>query len=347
MNGFAFFCIIVSMKYLLLFCFIVLLVGCNNKQTEIRVLPIKEKWIKGKLYQKKIPVEKKAGTKKIILITLAGFDGGHLPHKSLLSLATNGYDVFSLAYSAPPSVLPRKFAEIPIEYLEKAVQWLNSHPLYQNHQIVLVGVSKGAELALLYGSYYQNIHGIIAYSPTCVLLPDIMPSNDSTQVKSPWSYRYKPLAFIPVDKLDTTKQTITYKNYILPWLSKSQAFRKAMIPVEKISCPMLLFSGSDDKMWESAKMGQFIQLKLEMNFKPKQAQHIIFKNAGHLFFGFGDNLPQKSRLVWQKTMHQKAYKFLLGGTHQGNIKAMKASQQHVYRFLRNLNKSTPFKELNQ
>lgn len=347
MDGFAFFRIIVSMKYLILFCFIVPLVGCNNKRTDIQVLPIKEKWIKGKLYQRNNPGKKKTGTKKIILITLAGFDGGYLPHKSLLSLAINGYDVFSLAYSAPPSVLPHKFAEIPIEYLEKAVQWLSNHPLYQNHQIVLLGVSKGAELALLYGSYYQNIHGIIAYSPTCVLLPDIIPSNDSTQVKSPWSYRYKPLGFIPVNKLDTGKQTITYKNYVLSWLSKPQVFRKAMIPVEKINCPMLLLSGSDDKMWGSAKMGEFIQLKLEVNFKPKQAQHIIFKNAGHLFFRFGDDLPKKSRLVWQKTMHQKTYKFLLGGTHQGNIKAMKASQQQVYRFLRNLNKSTPFKGLNQ
>lgn len=337
------------MKKLLIFCLIFCCITCKKKSQNIRIVPVEESWIKGELYKHRLAAETDRNThpiKKTVLITLSGFEGGLLPRKSLFALAEHGYDVFSLAYFAPPSVLPNKLAEIPIEYLAKAVRWIKSQKRYQNYSVVLLGVSKGAELALLYGSYYQNINGIIAYSPSCILLPDIVSAKDTSATQSPWSYQYKPLSFAPVKKIDTNKTKVVYEKYISPWLSNVAVFKKAMIHVEKITCPLLLLAGNDDKMWGSAKMSNLIQYKLEANFKPRQATSFIFKNAGHRFFWFGTKPPKTSETVWHKSILNVNYQFLLGGTHQGNIEAMKNSQQEVLRFLQQLDKPLA-KNLNQ
>lgn len=331
------------MKKLLIVCSLLLgLFTCQKKQANVRIIPVKETWIKGDLYRKVLPTNTKpaASNKQTVVVTLSGLEGGHLPKSSLLALADKGYDVLSLAYVAPPSVLPNKIAKIPIEYLAKAVNWLKANPYYKKHAIALLGVSKGAELALLYGSYYQNIDGIIAYSPSCLLLPSIATANDSKPTQSPWSYQYKPLSFAPVKKLSKKSQTINYGQYITPLLKNVDVLKKAMIRVENINCPMLLLTGDDDKMWGAEKMARLILYKLEANFKPKQAKSVVYANAGHRFFWFGDSPPANSDNIWVKTIANTQYKFLLGGTNTGNQQAMQKSQQEVLRFLQVLNGQT-------
>lgn len=331
------------MKKLLIVCGLFLcLATCQKKQANVRIIPVKESWIKGDLYKNILPKNSKKASlsKKTVVITLSGFEGGHLPKTSLLALAGKGYDVFSLAYVAPPSMLPDKISKIPIEYLAKAVNWLKSNNNYQNHSIVLLGVSKGAELALLYGSYYHNIDGIIAYSPSCLLLPSITTTNDSKPTQSPWSYQYKPLPFAPVKKLVSTTKTVTYQQYIEPLLKDVGVLKKAMIKVENIRCPMLLLSGNDDKMWGAEKMARLILYKLEANFKPKQAKSVVYKNAGHRFFWFGDLPPANRDNSWAKTILNTPYNFLLGGNATGNQQAMQKSQQEVLSFLHLLENQT-------
>ncbi|WP_082226496.1 acyl-CoA thioester hydrolase/BAAT C-terminal domain-containing protein [Microscilla marina] len=336
------------MKNILFICGMFLCMTCKKKHQNVRVIPVKESWIKGELYKNTLPTGAKTTPvlKKTVLITLSGFEGGHLPKASLLALAGKGYDVFSLAYVAPPSVLPDKISKIPIEYLAKAVNWLKTNTAYKDHSIVLLGVSKGAELALLYGSYYQNIDGIIAYSPSCLLLPGITSSSDPQPTQAPWSYQYKPLPFAPVKKLDKSAKIVTYQKYIEPLLKNVEVLKNAMIKVENIRCPLLLLTGTDDKMWGSEKMARLILYKLEANFKPKQAKSVAYEQAGHLFFWFGDSPPSTHSNSWRKSILNTQYQFLLGGTSDGNQQAMQKSQQEVLNFLHTLD-SRPIKTLSQ
>ncbi|OJJ19239.1 hypothetical protein BKI52_20725 [marine bacterium AO1-C] len=321
------------MKYLSALLLLLLTVGCKKKRPNVQVIPIQQKWIKAKLFKKYWIGSDTTSAKKTILITLSGFEGGHLPEKSLRALANQGYDILSLAYSAPPPGLPNAFVEIPIEYLAKAVNWLKNQNKYKKHKIVLLGVSKGAELALLYGSYYQNIDGIIAYSPSYVLLPALSSSKSSRPNRSPWSYQYKPLPFIPVKKVDVNTKTVIYKDYIAPWLSDMKVFKQARIPVERINCPMLLLAGQNDQMWDAAKMSQLIQYKMEASFKPHKITQVVFKNAGHRFFGFGEALPEYTSTAWEKKLDNQSLRFMLGGTKEGNHKAMVEGQKQVMKFL--------------
>ena len=355
------------MRYLSALLLLIWVVGCKKKQSNVQIIPVQQKWIKGKLFKKyrtdndvNAPQNKvaKAATqnkiKKTVLITLAGFEGGHLPEKSLSALANQGYDVLSLAYSAPPVALPNSFVEIPLEYLAKAVNWVKNQRQYKKHKVVLLGVSKGAELALLYGSYYQNIDGIIAYSPSCVLLPAFLSAKSTSSSRSPWSYQYKPLPFIPVKKVVHSSKSIIYKNYITPWLSDIKVFKQARIPVERIDCLVLLLAGKDDQMWDAAKMSQLIQYKMEASFKPHKVTQVIFENAGHHFFGFGESSPKYTSTTWEKVLDNQSFKFKLGGTEEGNDQAMLAAQQQVMRFLHHIENppsidslDSKFRNLNQ
>jgi len=321
------------MKYFNILLLLLLVGGCKKKRPNVQVIPIQQKWIKGKLFKKYWIGNDTISAKKTTLITLSGLEGGHLPEKSLRALANQGYDILSLAYSAPPPILPNTFVEIPIEYLAKAVSWLKSQKKYQRHKIVLLGVSKGAELALLYGSYYQDIDGIIAYSPSYVLLPALSSTKSPKSNRSPWSYRYKPLPFVPVKKIKPDGNSITYKNYIIPWLSDMKVVKQARIPVERINCPLLLLAGKDDQMWDAAKMSQLIQYKMEASFKPQKVTKVTFEKAGHRFFGFGETMPEYNNTIWQKTLNGQPLQFEQGGTKEGNLKAMLEAQKQVKKFL--------------
>jgi len=321
------------MKYFGVLLLLLLAGGCKKKRPNVQVIPIQQKWIKGKLFKKYWIGQDTTSAKKTVLITLSGLDGGHLPEKSLRALANQGYDILSLAYSAPPAVLPNTFVEIPIEYLAKAVSWLKNQRKYKKYRVVLLGVSKGAELALLYGSHYHDIDGIIAYSPSCVLLPALSSVKSSIPNRSPWSFQYKPLPFVPVKKVETSEKSITYKNYVIPWLSDMSVFKQARIPVERIDCPLLLLAGKDDQMWDAAKMSQLIQYKMEASFKPQKVTKVTFEKAGHRFFGFGEALPEYTSTIWTKTLDGQPLQFKQGGTKEGNLKAMLGARARVKEFL--------------
>jgi dienelactone hydrolase len=99
-----------------------------------------------------------------VIVFLGGSSGGLGYEEELKSLALNGYSVFSLAYFKKDG-LPDKLENIPLEYFENAFDWLSTKSQADTSKLLLLGVSRGAELALLLGSYYPQVKGVIAYSP--------------------------------------------------------------------------------------------------------------------------------------------------------------------------------------
>ncbi len=79
------------------------------------------------------------------VITLGGGAGGVSSFRSEL-LASYGFATLSLAYFGYEG-LPFRLQEIPLEYFEKAISWLQNHPTIDPNRIALWGVSRGAELS--------------------------------------------------------------------------------------------------------------------------------------------------------------------------------------------------------
>jgi dienelactone hydrolase len=95
------------------------------------------------------------------VLQLGGSLGGHSELPAGL-LASHGYPSLSLAYFKEPG-LPPTLKNIPFEYFEKALRWLASQPGVDPKRVVVLGVSRGAEAALLLGATYPDlVHGVIA-----------------------------------------------------------------------------------------------------------------------------------------------------------------------------------------
>ena len=125
-------------------------------------------------------------------ILLFGGSAGGLPGPFTASmLAGRGYPVLALAYFREPG-LPRNLERIPLEYFQRALQWMRQRRDVDPQRIVTFGISRGGELSLLLASTFPNlVHGAIEYVGANVA------------GASSWTYRGKPLPLsIPVDRID-------------------------------------------------------------------------------------------------------------------------------------------------
>ena len=109
--------------------------------------------------------------------------------------------------------------------------------------------------------------------------------NNQTNSNSSWTINSKQIKFVPYD-VTGIKNFNDYYAIYKQSLTQTSFVENAMIEVENISGPILLFSGSDDamiRMWPSKEMSEMIVGRLKSrNFKFK-FRHICFEGAGHVF----------------------------------------------------------------
>ncbi len=231
------------------------------------------------------------------ILVLSGSDG-LIRDRGAALLASHGYAALALVYFGSEG-LPSMLANIPLEYFEKGIQWLQYQPNVASDKIGVIGTSRGGELALLLGATFPQIKAVIANAPS-----GIVHSAVSTNAKlAGWTYQGKPIPFsigIPnfSDVMNYLSSMITHKpistrETFLRELTNEKRVESATIPVEKIQGPILLVSGEDDRMWASTVYADMIGNRLATHNFPYPYQHLHYKGAGHLMgipYGF-PNLP--------------------------------------------------------
>lgn len=174
------------------------------------------------------------------VLAVGGSEGGFANAMQAALLASHGYPVLQLAYFRAPG-LPRKLRSIPLEYVERALEWLHARPGVT--AVVMVGASRGAELAVLVGSTYPAlVQGVAAFAPGYEVVPDS------------WTR-----GGVPVP---------------------SPADPDPRIPVERIRGPVLLVAGAADQVWDSAYSAAAIdERRHERGALP--TEDLTFDDAGH------------------------------------------------------------------
>ena len=168
------------------------------------------------------------------VLEFGGSEGGLISLLPGAGLASAGYPTLDIAYFGEPG-LPSSLKDIPLEYFEKALQWLARQPGVLPHEIYVSGGSRGSEAALLLGVYYPNlVHGVIASSPGDMLLCSYPGCAGAA-----WTLDGKPLPY--TRSLDTD-----------PGSNPA-----AVIPVQKIRGPVLFDCGTDDNVWPSCDHAQY------------------------------------------------------------------------------------------
>lgn len=210
------------------------------------------------------------------VLVLGGSDGG-LGYASSVGphLAARGYAVLALAYFHK-GPLPKALTEIPLEYFDAAVRWLENHPRVIPTRLGVFGFSKGAEAALLLASRNASVRAVVAAAPSCVAWEGLnrwLPAG-----RSSWSANGMPVPYSPYDRsIEKSSPIAMYTRS----LGAAVDMHDTKIPVEKIKGPVLLLSGDGDRLWPSSRMAEQIMVRFEQHGFSHAHQHICYPGAGH------------------------------------------------------------------
>jgi dienelactone hydrolase len=213
--------------------------------------------------------------KRIGVLVLGGSEGG-LPERLAKPIIDAGFPTLALAYFNYEG-LPLELENIPLEYFNKAKLWLQSQTNVNSEKIIIVGWSKGAELALLLASRDADINKVVAIAPSSVAWAGIL--RDWTKVpSSSWTEQGKGLthvAFKPSGQVNGLLDLYTQS------LENRSDNGKADIPVEKIAGNVVLMTGEDDEIWPSSRMAMSICERINAN-QNGTCEHLNFSGLDHL-----------------------------------------------------------------
>src|SRR5271154_648953 len=274
-----------------------------------------------------------------VVIVLSGSGGGFDVDKAAV-LSRHGFATLALAYFgiAP---LPTWLHRIPLEYFEAALTWLHAQPEIDTQRTGILGVSRGAELALLLGSTIpQRIRAIVAYAPSSVAWAASGRDKSSGEIIPCWTWRGKPVPFAPLPlrgfmwrsafPVVALKRPVMFRNLFRAGLRNREAVDRAAIPVENIRGPLLLISGGDDHLWPAEEMSAAIIARLQRHGSAHVAEHLHIARAGHMLRY--PHLPVTAR--HSRNKHLRGARFSFGGTPSADAAAQTQAWRRAIAFLR-------------
>ncbi|TVT27779.1 hypothetical protein FO441_08715 [Salinicoccus cyprini] len=290
---------------------------------DVKKLNILEDGIIGNLYA---PV---AEGKYPSVIILSGSDGGNEGHAASY-LASKGYLVLALSYFNDTG-LGTDLENIELEYFKNATEYLKSHAS-SSGSVSLIGYSKGAELALVLGERYDRYSSIIAGAPSSHITSGM--KNGMFAPVTGWVQDNDPLPFLKMKfsigmVLKSFKGWIAKEpfNFLGVW-DKSLHTDKAhdsRIDVQKISCPILVIAGGDDRLWPSETHTENIKAQRHDD----RDRYLVYEEGGH-FISFPYNFHQMPANV---NMNIGKMTMNFGGSKKANAKASKQSLEEILSFL--------------
>jgi dienelactone hydrolase len=262
------------------------------------------------------PVEGEA--KNVAVVYFGGSEGG-LPnfHFESNELPNLGYPTLGVGYFGTTNT-PERLELIPIEYIIQAITSFVTKPEIKGKKVVISGISKGAELALLVACKLNNIDGVITMAPSSVAWQGIYGFDEDGGPISSWSLNGKGIDFVPYAPYDYSKLSNGHSlDFYTKSLNQEQFIQKALIKVEDISGPIYLFSGEEDKQWPAKRMGEMIINRLQEKGFDYEYKHFSYPDVNH---GFSAKQTESQ-----------------GGTKDANQAALKDFENKVLELLGKLN----------
>jgi dienelactone hydrolase len=273
--------------------------------------------------------------KRPAVILLGGSEGGSLITNHAAPLASHGFAVLALPYYSPeprggkPELpeLPRAFADIPVERLDEARDWLRGRATVDATRIAVYGTSKGAEFAVLAGVHLPWVTAVVAVAATDVVWEGWGAGVEPGK-RSSFSFGGKPLPFVPY--VDFAEEFAGFQAgepvRMRRFQDKGRAANPAAavaarIPVEQIKAPLLVVGGQDDQVWASGMMAQNIAERRAKAGLDTVA--LIYTDAGHALGDTG----------FSPTTHYDVGPLKVGGTPEGNAHAQGDAWPRTIAFL--------------
>lgn len=225
-------------------------------------------------------VEPAAGSRVGVLV-LSG-SSGRIETDRCRVLARAGMTAVSIRWFGGDGQ-PGGICEIPLETFVTATDLLRTRG---SERVGVLGVSKGAEAALLVAVHDPRVDAVVALSPTSVAWANVGPGIDGTTFpyRSSWTWQGEPVPFVPYDEDWTPAQAAgtpaVYRTlYEQSRRTFAEAARTAVIPIERSAAEITLVAGGDDQMWPSLVFAQELAARRASAGRP--ARLVTSPDAGH------------------------------------------------------------------
>lgn len=223
--------------------------------------------------------------KAVIVVT--GSDGGIENAKYIAGkLAEQGLLTLAVGYFALPG-LRKNLSSIPLEYIEKAIEWLKQYDGGRVKEISAYGLSKGAEYMLLASTLFPEIQAVVALAPNYFVGEGIRKGIPLYTGTSTWTYRGKPLPYAPLKfnlltflrksaREQQARLAVFYECAIRRGIPKA-----ALIRPEKSHARILLLSATEDSVWPSQHACEHLVARLEKARYPFAYKHVNYALGSH------------------------------------------------------------------
>jgi len=221
------------------------------------------------------------GKNQPLIVGLGGSEGGNAWtseywKKTRDQFIEKGYAFLAIGYFRAKGT-PDTLQKIDIEDVHFAIKLASKNKKINKRKIAIIGGSRGADLALLLGSYYKEIKcvvGIVASNVT-------FPGNTNHFTTSTWTFQGKELPFVPVnDEAVPFLMKRDLRGAFEEMLKDTIAEEKALIKVENINGPILLVSATKDEICPSTPMAEKMITRLNTKKFKHNYEHIAIE-GGH------------------------------------------------------------------
>ncbi len=218
------------------------------------------------------------GPPRAAVLVLSG-SSGRVEEERCRIFASHGVAALSVRWFGgirqPPGI-----CEVPLESFRPALDRLAA----LSPRLVLFGISKSAEVALLLAARDQRITLTVAMSPSSVVWANVGAGSDGADFpyRSSWTWRGEPLPFIPYDD-SWEKPRGEWPSYVGLYEKSlrtyAAAVESARIPVEHISGKVIVTAGGDDQVWPSQAFASAIVQRRRL--AGRDTTFVLHPDAGH------------------------------------------------------------------
>jgi nucleolar protein 56 len=211
-------------------------------------------------------------------VLLCHGSAGYRPLGQARTLAAHGFTVLALQYFSPEhDSLPDALVEVPVEYGDRAVEWLADHETTTDVPVRVGGASRGGELALLLATRHE-VGAVVNWVGAALTFNGFGRSGPVDAAA--WSLDGDPLPYPSLSEFGTgSSPTERYRN----WLDtvSDETLAGMEIPLSEVDAPTLLLSGGGDRVWPSQFLLDRAESRLDALDDPPRYEHHSYADAGH------------------------------------------------------------------
>lgn len=256
------------------------------------------------------------------VLVLAG-SSGRIDRERARVLAAQGMTALAIRWFGGPGQ-PPGICEIPLETFTAAVDVLRAGGA---ERIGVLGLSKGAEAALLTAVHDPRVDAVVALSPTSRVWCNLGPGLDGVErpYRSGWTWQGRSLPFVPLDDFWTPAEpdgapVAVRGSYERSERTFAHLLAPAEIPAELARADLLLVVGGDDAMWPSLPYAE--QLARRRRAMGAPVRIVSRADAGH-----------RPRLPGESPAAPSAH-YAYGGTPEADAALGAAAWPHILNVLR-------------